>query len=480
MILLTVAIGGSCVAEIPSLRVAADGSRLVTAEGKDFHWIGGSAWGLAELSPEQMATYLDDRQRKGFTVIQGPIVIRLGPYEQINHARPLKSPLLDRDYAGNLALDATNPHTRLNQAALAHVQLFVDEAAKRGIYVMLAGIWGPWVDLVFNPHEKGFDAAVQDARRTGRQLGAYFADRPNVLWIGVGEYHKIAWEQDRVYRKPLSEQHLALLNAFAGGLAAGKAPSQLMTMHPDSGRSTREHFSAAPWMDFHTTQLYAIRNYQADHLLPRATQNAKPELLAEGAYEGRTDARRQAVIDARQIRQQAYWAVLDGSFGYTYGHDSLYRFRQADGSPWVPPPGRWEDALTAPGAASMRHLHTLLASLPAAGRVPDRVRPPDVRLIDDTGQLESTTRTVAAASANHAIIYIPDRAAVPVRIANLSALPLAASWYSPVDGGTFDAQGRPNEGPFATLDPALTPTWVAEPPQQGPGPDWVLLLTAVR
>ncbi len=461
---------------MPLLRIADDGSRLVTADGNDFHWIGGSAWGLAELSPEQIATYLDDRQRKGFTIVQGPIVIRLGPYEQLNKARPLQSPLLDRDHGGNLSLDATHPQTRLNQDALRHVQLFVDEAAKRGMYVMLAGIWGPWVDLVFNPDQKGIDAAAEDARRTGRRLGEHFADKPNVLWIGVGEYHKIAWEQDRVYRNPLSAQHLALLNAFAEGLAAGKAPSQLMTMHPDSGRSTRDHFSAAPWMDFHTTQLYAIRNYQTDILLPRATRDAKPELLAEGAYEGRTDERRKVVIDALQIRQQAYWAILDGSFGYTYGHDSLYRLRRADGSLWVPPPSRWQDALAAPGADSMPHLHSLLASLPAAGRKPDRTRTPARRLIDDIGTLESTTRTVAAAAANHAIIYIPDRAEVPVRIANLTTRPVTAFWYSPVDGGTYDAQGHRTDAAFATLDPSRMPTWLAKPPQSGPGPDWVLLL----
>ncbi len=458
------------------LRVAQDGSRLVTADGGDFHWIGGSAWGLAELSADQIATYLDDRQRKGFTVIQGPIVIRLGPYEQLNQARPLESPLLSRDNAGTLSLDATDPQTRLNRAALEHVRLFVDEAAKRGMYVMLAGIWGPWVDLVFNPEQKGIDAALADARRTGRVLGAYFADRPNVLWIGVGEYHKIAWEEDRKYRNPISRQHLALLDAFAQGLAAGKAPSQLLTMHPDSGRSTREHFSNAAWMDFHTTQLYAIRNHQQDHLLPRERRDGKPELLAEGAYEGRTDERRGVLIDARQIRQQAYWAVLDGAFGYTYGHEALYRFRHADGSLWVPPPGRWEDGLGAPGADAMTHLRTLLASLPAAGRTPDRTRPPGRRLIGEVGKLESGTRCVAAVAENHAIIYIADGAAVPVRIANLSSRMLSATWYSPVNGATYDAQGNATTGPFTTLDPSRSATWRAQPPTRGPGPDWVLVL----
>jgi hypothetical protein len=57
--------------ELPRLRASENKRFLVTTAGRPLFWLGDTAWELFHrLDREQATRYLEDRARKGFTVIQ--------------------------------------------------------------------------------------------------------------------------------------------------------------------------------------------------------------------------------------------------------------------------------------------------------------------------------------------------------------------------------------------------------------------------
>ena len=67
----------SCVAA-PVFKVSDDGRYLVQADGTPFFWLGDTAWELFHrLNREEADRYLEDRARKGFTVIQAVAMVDL-------------------------------------------------------------------------------------------------------------------------------------------------------------------------------------------------------------------------------------------------------------------------------------------------------------------------------------------------------------------------------------------------------------------
>ena len=64
---------------MPALKVSDNHRFLVYEDGKPFFWLGDTAWELFHrLNREDAARYLEDRAKKGFTVIQGVALAELG------------------------------------------------------------------------------------------------------------------------------------------------------------------------------------------------------------------------------------------------------------------------------------------------------------------------------------------------------------------------------------------------------------------
>ena len=76
-------------------------------------------------------------------------------------------------------------------------------------------------------------------------------------------------------------------------------------------------------------------------------------------------------FDDFDVRQAAYWAVLAGACGHTYGNNSVWQMWQPGRKPvlWASIP--WRDALDHPGAFQMGHLRRLFESRSFAKLVPD-------------------------------------------------------------------------------------------------------------
>jgi hypothetical protein len=120
---------------LPRLRVADNQRFLVTENGDPFFWLGDTAWELFHrLKRDEVIRYLDNRQAKGFTVIQAVGLAELDgltvpsaeggylPLEGQDPARPLTRPGDGNDYWD-------------------WVSEVIDLAASRGLYVAFLPTW---------------------------------------------------------------------------------------------------------------------------------------------------------------------------------------------------------------------------------------------------------------------------------------------------------------------------------------------------
>ena len=65
-------------AAMPRLKVSENHRFLITEDGRPFFWLGDTAWELFHrLNREDAGRYLDDRARKGFTIIQAVAIAEL-------------------------------------------------------------------------------------------------------------------------------------------------------------------------------------------------------------------------------------------------------------------------------------------------------------------------------------------------------------------------------------------------------------------
>lgn len=409
------------------LRVTGDGRLLAHADGTPFFYLGDTAWELFHrLTLAEAEDYLEDRRRKGFTVIQAVVVSEFDG---------LTTPNAD----GHLPFVAGDP-ARPDEAYFRTVDAMVDAAARRGICL---GILPTWADKV-GPRAWGtgpegvFHAG--NARGYGRMLGERLRDRPNVIWILGGD-------------RPPEPPYLPVWRAMAVGLAEGDGGRHLRTYHPHGWHSSSEWLHGEPWMDFHMIQSsHGGRDQDNGALVARdrALVPPKPTLDAEARYENHPINWNPELgrFDDADVRQAAYWAVLAGACGHTYGCNEIYQFhipgRPPVNAAYLP----WREALDLPGAGQMLHLRRLLQSRPHRGLAPA------------PGIVAAGDGVRAARGNGYVLAYLPLGGNAELR------LPAAAraSWYDP------------RTGAWSAVEPAAAGDRGFAAPSAGRGHDWVLVL----
>ena len=123
--------------------------------------------------------------------------------------------------------------------------------------------------------------------------------------------------------------------------------NHLMTFHPRGRTTSATWFNNAPWLDFNMFQSghrrYGQRFGDGDYPIEENTEEdnwrfversmamkpMKPVIDGEPIYEeiphGLHDENELLWKDY-DVRRYAYWSVFAGSFGHTYGHNSIMQF----------------------------------------------------------------------------------------------------------------------------------------------------------
>jgi hypothetical protein len=429
-------------AEKGPLRVSANQRYLQTADGQPFFWLGDTAWELFHrLNREEAIRYLTTRSEQGFTVIQA---VALAELDGLHTPNPY----------GELPLQNDDP-TQPREAYFQHVDYIIDQAAKLGLYIALLPTWG---DKVFTDSwGKGPEIfTVANAKAYGRYLGARYRDRKNIIWIIGGD------------RNPRHAADVSIWRSLAEGVEEGTGgPAQaLMTFHPqpngleDAGSAKWFHTDA--WLDFNMFQTGHCReNNVWDRIqVAYAKTPAKPVIDGETLYEDHPvcfNARDLGTSSAYDIRKHAYFDVLAGAFGHTYGCHDVWQMYAPGREPVNGPHHYWYEALELPGATQVKYLRRLIESRPMFERIPDQSLITNARHAHDHIQ--------ASRGKDYAFIYSAQGKEIMVRMGKIAGTRLNVYWYNPRNGEVHSVAPVVNKGHMKFT-----------PPSSGYGQDWVLVL----
>ncbi len=457
-------------AEPTPLRASANGRALIDAGGRAVFLLADTAWSLVlRTNREDADYYLRKRREQGFNAIAF-VLFAPGRNELNDRAENFYGdvPFATRDGR----VDPTQPIVTLGRDVADaaqydywdHVDHVLAVARRLGLYAILLPTWGTGVAGSYDgkdAKEIVFDA--DNARHYGAWLARRYGAEPHVLWMMGGDRSAVVGEKD--YRP--------VFRALAESIAAG-APAQLISYHPRKGApQSAEWFHGDAWLAFNSIQEWPER--QLRHITDDwARTPAKPTWLFEGRYEGYWRGNTKAEDWGEwQIRQQAWQTVLSGAFGHTYGHERVFGFGfdRAD----------WKAPLDAPGARSMTHLARAMNVFNAEeflGRVPDQ------GLIDGaSGKAERLKSDYVAAlrtaDGAKAMIYSAAGRSFRVRMERLATGGKFAFWFNPRTGAWQRGDAAESRPVWFARDLA-SGTGAAgrmfEPPTQGEGQDWVLVL----
>lgn len=422
------------------LSVSENGRYLVREDGQPFFYLGDTAWELFHrLDAAEARRYLENRAAKGFTVIQAVVLAQIGGLTVPNANGDL--PLMDKD-----------PNKPV-EAYFRHVDAVVDIAEELGLVIGMLPTWGNYWSST-NGKNKIFSPA--SARSFGAFLGRRYRDKP-IIWI-LGGDENINNAEER-----------AIVEAMAQGLEAGDEGRLLKTFHPRGPGRSSDYFHTADWLDFNMSQsshaghdhdngLYAEHDYQLQPAKPTLDGEPRYELIQAGFYfDG---ANRLDLFDDYDCRQAAYWSILAGAAGHTYGHNSIWQMWTPERQPVLGAVVPWYEAVDHPGSFQMGHLRKLFEARPFS-----KLAPRQSMILDGPSSGGAKIRAALADDGSFAIVYSPRGMPFTVDQSLIRGARLKAIWYDTRYGIAY---------PLHTGNTFAIQTYT--PPTSGRGNDWILIL----
>jgi hypothetical protein len=445
LLFLTMEMRSQSAPAMPLLKLASNKKYFTTSDGRPFFWMGDTGWLLfIKLNNEETLQYLDKRKEQGFNVIQ---VMVLHDLEKAVN-RYGDSALHNGDVSKPFIRTGLNSHDFWK-----HVDFVIDAAAKRGIYLALVPVWGTNV--------KNGHVSVAAARSYAKFLGQRYKNRNNIIWLNGGDIN--------------GSDSIAVWNEIGDGLKKYDG-RHLVGFHPRGRTSSSRWFQSSHWLDFNMFQS-GHRNYAQDTSKGEthygednwkyidedlAKKPVKPTLDGEPSYEGIPQGLHdttQPYWNANDVRRYAWWSVLEGGAGFTYGNNAVMQFHQpSDKGSAYGAKEFWYTAINDTGAGQMIYLKNLLLSKPYFERVAD----PDMIIYN--GQHHQ--RISVAKGKNYAIIYTYTGDKFRLRPGRIAGEELIATWYDPRTGKFSGGQQILN-----SIQKEFDP-----PGDPAEGNDWVLLL----
>ncbi len=362
-----------------------------------------------------------------------------------------------------------------NEKYFQHVDYIINKANSLGLFVAIAPSWSDWMYKNVGRGSHPFD--VRNARSFGEYVGRRYKDN-DIVWVIGGDRNPEGYED--------------ILRAMVAGLDNGDADRDfLMTFHglrigkpmpPElvyHERFGSAHlFGAEQWLDFHGAYSGHQWAYPTYRLITtdRAMKPIRPVIDLEPCYENHAyhadgsmywatpqqwDGKTRGT--AALIREQAYWAVLAGAAGHTYGGDDVWQFHDP-----ASPLGEgdfhanthWREAMNWPGTVQMGIMRRLFES-----RRWQTLEPDQSIIAAGQGTGEDHVQAACAADGAFLFIYLPRGGNVTVDLRKISGDDADAYWFNPRNGdtvkiGRFSCSGLRR---FSS-------------PSRGVDNDWVLVL----
>ncbi|GAA2566059.1 apiosidase-like domain-containing protein [Pseudonocardia hydrocarbonoxydans] len=436
--------------------------RSLTREGEPFFWLADSATELLEdLNRSEVTRYLDVRAGQGFTVVRASLDVASSQYGD--------APLADGE---PVVTEGADPRDDAAYDFWDHVEFVVAEASARGMVLALTG--GPDADflsdrlagagdVVLVPGDPRFSVLDGDrcADRDGAREQAYAAGSPFVDGVGLdedrprcddgtGDAAGVVTDGDDGSGTDGGEDPAAG-NDAGGDEAAGADAGGDEAAGADAGGDDATGADAGGDEEAGTDAGAAgADGGTGDTAGPGAADPA--EGGDDGADAGAATPSGGQRATARDVRRDAWSAVLAGAAGATYGHNSVWQFlddgrESVDGAR-----DGWEDSLDAPGAEQVGHVRALVESRPRLEPAPDAV--------------EGGGPAAVAEDGTSVVVYV-EGGSVVVDLGALDDATAQPWWFDPRTGEATELD------PVTTDEPA---TFTPPDPEQ----DWVLVADAAH
>ena len=404
------------------LMVSEENRYLKHENGTPFFWLGDTGWLLPQrLDRDEVAYYLDQCKKAGYNVVQ---IQTMDGVPSINTY-------------GQLSMTDGYNFKEIDKKGVYgywdHMDYIVETAAKNGIYIAMVPIWGGLVN-------KGL-MNEKEAMAYGKFLAERYKNSPNIIWLIGGDIR--------------GDKKTEVWQALAQSIRAIDT-NHVMSFHPRGRTTSATWFNDEPWLDFNMFQSghrrYGQRKGDGDYPIEENTEEdnwrfveastktpLKPVIDGEPSYEdipqGLHDPNETRWMD-NDIRRYAYWSVFAGSFGHTYGHNSIMQFYTPGKMPAYGANKAWWDALKDPGFNQMQYLKNLMLAFPYFERVPDQSI-----IAGQNG--ERYDRAIATRGDDYMLIYNYSGKPMQIDLSKVSGDKKNVWWYNPKDGslqymGEFD------------------------------------------
>lgn len=464
------------------LRISKNGRYFITPDGKPFTWIADTNWTMPQRMKWDDAEYLmKKRKSQGFTVLQ---IVALDPERDLE----MRSP------AGERALLNDNLDTP-NERYFEYLDRILDKAEEYGFYVLLLPVWGQLVvgsDWSGSTYEK--TVTEENAYRYGCWIGNRYRNKNHILWCLGGDRQPIHLGVDykNVWRRMAEGIAKGVLNKDLKYDRPDPAWKEvLMTYHACHEMGTGECSTMSYWTD---------KEAWIDFIMLQSGHGLEPknyELVAkeynrecvmpvwdgEPAYEMMPTSwpitEETAMHGSWMTRKRAYWSLLSGAFGYTYGHASVWCcVSEQERSPISK--YTWYEALHSEGSAQIKFLREFSDALQIMTCRPAQEILPEIQGEDILDQhLQASVST----DGSFACIYFPSGGDTLLNMGKLWE-PKAPEkfvgkaflwWYNPRDGKCYaDEKHLAEEAQAVQVSGGKLQV---SSPDSGAEHDWVLIVT---
>jgi hypothetical protein len=444
-ILFALILGFTCIAKpphekLPLLKISDDQRYIVTKSNQPFFWLGGTAWELLHrLDKQETMVYLKNRADKGFTVIQTVILAELDGLHTPNANGDL--PLIDND------------PTNLNEAYFAHVDYVIKQAEKLGLYMGLLPTWGDKFNKKWGVGPEIF--TPENAEIYGELLTTRYLNQNNIIWILGGD------------RLPETDTHSQIVQAMARGIR--KIDNRhLITYHPWGGKKATDVFNEA-WLDldmFQTGHDRRAKDYEFVRQ-SRAVSPTRPVINGEPRYENhpnRFDAKNYGWMDDSDVRTAAYWTMLSGAAGYTYGCHDIWQMFTRNREAINGARTNWDESIHLPGSKHVMFMKELLTLFPWQEMINDQSV-----ILNENPEDSSYVVCAIGNKKDFILAYTPMGKPIQIDLSKMNAKNVSAFWYNPRDGKSREI------GEYTTAE---TPEF--KPWSFGRGSDFVLVIMDIK
>jgi hypothetical protein len=402
------------------LRIGPNRRYVVDASGRPFFVMGDTPWFVQKLKEDGVRLIMDDRLAKGYNTLFLEILD--------------DSSIPSEDGHGQRAFATDTDITRPTEAYWKYADWVLDEAERRGLFVIMSDLWygygkGLWLHHV----------TPENARVYGAFLGKRYARFKNLMWMHAGDHDPDA--------------RLAECTRILAREIKAAAPHHLHTVHnaPESASAVFHH--GDDWLDVDLGYTYGASYL---HILPeyRRENPVRPVILGETGYEDEPndifklpDAKKGDLWNPYRIRRNAWWAVASGACGYCAG-SRLWR--------WEP---NWRETMQVRSIREAPLITKILDTIAWHRLVPDADH---TFVTAGYGRWKQADYATAARAddGSCAIVYLPSPRTVTIDPGKLAG-PADASWFDPTSGDRRPAHGKTDFSPPG--------------PNAAGEPDWVLV-----